>query len=412
LHGYLNLDYWSDFDAAWKDVINNIILADGYTLVMPTSYIRGPETKGECGQKVQRTYAWVTEGETVDWTRFDLATWKRLDERLAWAAEHNLVVYTFDGLFPQSDYGAKLIPADREDLYLRYTLARHAPYWNVLWNVGAEVWKGRKLRGPTAPQKNYGGSGYTTAQVHAWAQKVKDLDPWKHPVSWHDQGQGPNLSAAERAAWSHSVPAAEYAVLQNEFRTARPAYDFIVSNYFNKPVFACECNWEQLQDIYNKPRNRTEVRRGIWGVSLAGAISMYADSTADYDPTQGKTTLHYGYGKGRADVRRLNQFLSNIPWWMMEPHTELVTDADDVCLAAVSQRYVVFSEKADTIRLDLAAGTYEGDWFNPIDSATPATVPINRFSWDGGKRVFTCPNSDDWVLHLWASPKRSKGTKP
>ncbi len=392
LHGYLYLDYWSDFDDVWKERVHDIILGDGYTLVMPTTYIRGPETKGAggLGQDIQRTYAWVTRGDMVEWDRFDLATWKRLDQRLAWAAEHDLLVYTFDGFFPNmsNDGPPRKVPPHKEDLYLRYTLARHAPFWNVLWNVGFESWE-----------------QYSPAQVKAWAARVKELDPWKHPVTWHDQGAGPSLTAEQRAAWNHADPAADYGSLQAEFRTARPAYDFVLENYFKKPVFACECNWEQLQDIYNKPRNRTEVRRGIWSISLAGAISMYADWTADYDPTQGKTTRHYGHGKGRADVKRMNRFLSGIPWWTMAPHTELVADADDVCLAAIGQRYVVYSEQGDAIRLELAAGTYEGEWFNPVDGATPAAVPIGRFSWDGGKRNFNCPNAGDWVLHLHATSK-------
>ena len=40
LHGYYYHDYWSDFDAAWKERAQKILLADDYTLVMSMSYIR------------------------------------------------------------------------------------------------------------------------------------------------------------------------------------------------------------------------------------------------------------------------------------------------------------------------------------------------------------------------------------
>jgi hypothetical protein len=103
---------------------------------------------------------------------------------------------------------------------------------------------------------------------------------------------------------------------------------------------------------------------------------MYADWTADYDPTQGKITRHYGHGKGRADVKRMNEFLSRLPWWTLAPHRELLADADDVCLAAVGTRYVVFSESGPTITLELPAATYQGEWFNPIEGAKPAVQPI------------------------------------
>jgi hypothetical protein len=91
LRGYYYLDFWSDFDRTWSKVLSDIVLADDYTLVMPMSYIRGTTTRGEMGQSIQRTYAWRTSGSTVIWDRFDLATWKRLDTRLEWASEHNLV---------------------------------------------------------------------------------------------------------------------------------------------------------------------------------------------------------------------------------------------------------------------------------------------------------------------------------
>jgi hypothetical protein len=118
--------------------------------------------------------------------------------------------------------------------------------------------------------------------------------------------------------------------------------------------------------------------------------------------------LHYGQGLARPDVKRMNQFLSGIPWWTMEPHTELVTDADDVCMAAIGSRYLVYSERGSTITITLAAGTYDGQWFNPVYGATPASQPISKFSWSGGTRTFTAPANanpqevNDWVLHLWS----------
>ncbi|MBI4605687.1 MAG: serine hydrolase [Planctomycetes bacterium] len=413
LHGYYYLDFWSDLDDAWRAVVEDVVLADGYTLVMPMSYVRGPGTVGECGQPVQRTYAWDTIGDKVDWTRFDLATWRRLDERLAWAADRGLAVYTFDGLFP--NIGAK-VPPEPEELYLRYTLARHVPFWNVLWNVGFECWE-----------------VYAPEQVKAWAARLKALDPWKHPVTWHDQGYGAQLSADERAAWSHAAPEADYGSLQQEFRTARAAYDFVAGSFSGKPVFGCECNWEQLQDVYGKPRTREEVRRGIWGVGLAGAISLYADWTADYDPTQGKTTRRYGRGKGRADVRRMHDLLSRIPWWTMAPRADLVPEPGPVCLAAAGRRYLVYAERGSAIALDLPAGTYAGEWLDPRDGAAPDRKPIEPFDWSGGVRRFPGPGGpeggggdgagqhgggpdgafqDDRALYVWAVPEAARYFPP
>jgi hypothetical protein len=217
------------------------------------------------------------------------------------------------------------------------------------------------------------------------------------------------LTEAERASWRHSAPEAVYAAVQNEFRAARPAYDFITGNYWGKPVFGCECTWEELDGMYGKPRNRTEVRRSIWGVSLAAGITLYADWTTDYDLAHGKTTRYYGHGKGRADVKRMNDFLSRLPWWTMAPHRELTADPDDVCLAVIGKRYAVFSESGATITLNLVAGSYEGEWFNPVEAAIPSTAPIALFDWQGGSRKFPTPvntNSDgvnDWVLHLWSA---------
>ncbi len=379
LHGYYYLDYFSDHDDAFRDATASL-QADGYTLVMPMAYIRGRQTKGALRQPVQPTYAWRTDGDAVDFARFDLATWRRLDERIKWAADRGIALYTFDGFFPNI---GKHVPKEREDLYIRYTLARHAAFWNVLWNVGFEVWE-----------------HYPYQRVREWAAKIRALDPWKHPVSWHDQG-------LRDKKYPHGVPEATYANLQKEFRNARPAFEFVLANDFAKPVFASETNWEQPDGTYDKPRNRTEVRRGIWGMSLAGAMTMYADWTANYDPARPESRLRLGDGKGRRDVVRANQFMSGLPWWTMAPCPNLVADGDDVCLGAPGRRYVVFSEEGRSIALDLPAGTYRGEWWNPLADAQPASELLATFTWSGGRKTFPAPqnrNSDeagDWVLHLW-----------
>jgi hypothetical protein len=69
-------------------------------------------------------------------------------------------------------------------------------------------------------------------------------------------------------------------------------------------------------------------------------------------------------------------------------------------MAALGQRYAVYSEKGSTIGLTLAAGAYQGEWFNPVEGAKPARAPIARFSWKGDRRTFRCPSDSDWVLHL------------
>jgi len=72
------------------------------------------------------------------------------------------------------------------------------------------------------------------------------------------------------------------------------------------------------------------------------------------------------------------------------------------CLANPGVEYLVYQPLPKVFTVELPAGTYQFEWFNPATNRVGATGAITV---SDGKQPFTAPFSEDAVLYLHASPK-------
>ena len=101
-------------------------------------------------------------------------------------------------------------------------------------------------------------------------------------------------------------------------------------------------------------------------------------------------------------MRYAREFLEALPFWDMQPADELLSQAgdNDQVFAQIGQTYAVYIEDAANTRLlDVEAGEYEKQWFNPRTGTSGPIEPIKT----SGRVALGPLNTDyreDWVIVL------------
>jgi hypothetical protein len=306
-----------------------------------------------------------------DYTRLDLRSWRHVDEVLQRLETHDAVWFNFDGFVPNvgGDMGRQRADFEAQKIYIRNVVARLAPYWNVTWNIAFE-WR----------------EFMSADNVRQLVDFTKQIDPWDHLVTVHDQG--PYRTAEDLVEALH----VDFITLQYD---AGKCGNTVAANQFVEryagavPVYAQEVCWEADTKL-----DADQVRKGAWGVVLAGGLLNYAEMFEG--PNQGRPE-NYGDGKALPYLEVILDFLQSLPYEQMAPHNELVNKGR-ICFARPASRYVCYASAGGAIDLDLsgASGRFIVQWLNPRNGKTTSAPAI-----EGGGRVsFRCPDAGDWVLHL------------
>ncbi len=333
------------------------------------------------------TYSGMTplgNGSNVDYARPNIKWMGHVDKVLRELEARGAVWYNFDGLIGAhwgSDF-KMTVPVEAEEQWLRYFIARFGPYWNVLWNVAGE-WD------------DY----LTPARLDGIGHFIRQADPWRHPLSTHSGRIAPDRPWMDYRIEQYMAGGGRDGSGADAAGNAKR----ISSHYAGKPHFASEVAWEGLRE--EEKLNAEQVRTGAWGILMGGGFYLYAEHFKTRAGGEGVV----GDGGALPYVEIMNDFLYGREYWKRSPAPALV-NAGSLCLAVPGQEYVVYRQTGGTIALDLSAasGKFAAAWLNP---RTGTTRPAGNVT-GGAKRTFHCPDEHDWVLHLWASPKRSKGVKP
>jgi hypothetical protein len=298
-----------------------------------------------------------------DYTRLDVAAWRHVDEVLGRLESRGAYWFNFDGFVPNvgGTMGDRRTDSEAQKVYIRDALARLAPYWNVTWNIAFE-WA----------------EFLSPAQVRQIARYTKELDPWAHPLTVHDQG---NLGARPLA----TELAIDFVTLQYD---AGRCGDAVVASTFvqkyddGRPIYAQEVCWEGPDKL-----DANQVRKGSWGVALAAGIPNYAEQ---FDGVQGN-------GKAFPYIKILHDFVQALPYDRMRPHNELVSTGW-ICSAEPGNLYICYAPVGGAFELDLSAarGRFRVEWLDPRAGAARPAGTVEG----GGKRRFRCPDANDWVLAI------------
>jgi hypothetical protein len=300
-----------------------------------------------------------------DYTTLDLQSWRHVDEVLNILERYDVFWFNFDGFVPNvggTMSNMQRIDFDTQKVYVRNAVARLAAYWNVIWNIAFEWNEFMKAE-----------------QVARLVDYVHTIDPWKHPVTVHDQGRF--LSGEEVMKNLH----VDFITLQfdaGRCGDALKAAEF-VSHFTGKcPVYAQEVTWEGPDKL-----DGDGVRHGAWGVALAGGIVNYAEQ---FDRI-------YGNGKGARYVATLIRFFNSVPWDRMEPRNDLVGHGQ-LCFAHDGQAYVVYAPLGGKVVLDLtkAKGRFKVTCLNPRTGQDADNGEVSG----GTRHIFTFREGSESCFYL------------
>ena len=356
-----------------KNAIQTYMINDGYNFTDWGGLINRGQIGDEYNNWIQSW--WLN---TYDTKTFDVAAWAAYEEVLGYLRDHGIYATSYAAFIYQSQrYGFNDFK-----VFLRYYVARLAPYSNLI-GCGAS-WEWPEI--------------WSEGEVTQIMQYVHDIDPWKRLLGVHDSMRASfsswgGISLRQRQARN---------VFDGNSRTAglgggvQPPFD-------DKPIVASEDLWERPSGASGQPRNATEIRRGAWGVQMAGILTMYSE----WNDSQKQVVP--GSGQGEPEVRRMFDFFyTKTRYRQYEQLNGLVSSsARQICSGIPGTEYLVYDEDGGSITIDLSAASssdlFSVAWFDPTDGAQQSGGYVNG----GAPRTVSSPYSHDTVLLLGGAPPDS-----
>lgn len=361
------------FAANWPDAERKRFLdwvqSNGYNFLSIASHFLNRDEEG-------RGRGW----HTPKLWPLNAAEYQRMERILEDLARRRMVVWGFAGFFGQkSNYPRD--PADQE-LYVRYTLARLAPMWHLVWNVaGPEPNLGEGLR------------WMSDEEITRLGRLIASLDPWKHPISVHNRtGDDPFRDSD----WT------TYGVLQGpktvDLRVL--SRGLLESHHPAKPLLAQETLWSRnTYHLRSLGRDYTdeEIRRNAWVIQMCAAGLVFADNNGNsstgfsgtLDPADAHPTRH-------AILGRIWDFMESIPFEQLRPAPEAASSGHAL---AGEDMLVAYLPDGGAIELrgawqERAARAREAVWVNARDPLERRPARRGR---DGRLQA---PDRQDWLLLL------------
>lgn len=264
-------------------------------------------------------------------------------------------------------------------LYYRELVARFGHHPALVWNLGEE-------------------NTNTNAQRQEFADWIRGLDPYDHPIVVHTfPGQQNNVWTPLLGLLTFDGASIQTSLNQVHNLT-KSWIDQSAAAGRPWAVFLDEigpANVGVVPDSVDPEHNNVR-QQGLWGNLIAGGAGC---------------EWYFGYGNPNNDLNcedwrsrdilwdqtryALEFFQQYLPFTEMQSADGLVTSGDATCLAKVGEVYAVYLESGGT-SLELTAGTYTVDWYDPRNGG--ALIPAGTVTGPGTVPLPASPNpSDDWV---------------
>lgn len=339
------------------------------------------------------------EGKASSTMRLDV--WQMMEQNVEWLNERNIGLHMFlgfDGDRNGSSSWEELSETEK-DFYVRYVVARLAPYANIAgWSFVWEV------------------PGDRLTHELGWARLVKKYDVFDHLRTYQDEKpvkneyKRPEYNFA--AIENHYIVSEERDIDRPYWKEAWTHHEACLAGYVpGKPVYMIEGNalwrryWSQRTNA-----TRDDLRQAAWGCVTGGASFNWCghageDALVAFGP---EGLPFYGdeneYASSAMQIDLLADVMNNeLKFYTMNPSDSLLSDHDNRavwCLSESGEQYLVFSIKGSPFKLKLSAGEYTSNqWLNTITGDTQGIPAITA---SGNEIVsFTPPDSNaDWVLLL------------
>jgi hypothetical protein len=372
-------------------------------------------------------WPWGGTPEKPDLDRFNPAFFRQLDALLRqMQAEGMNAELLLLNLYRTPFTNPSQWTPERERLWLRHVIARYSAFTNLfLWTISNEY--------ETHPDGKYRLDVPADPEwAKATARLVKQLDPYRHPVTVHPVVSASAKSSSPKGAFDRpwrigeffgSDPAMDVlsqqtgqkgeGIVWDEERQCWTGDDIdLVASLradrrYRKPVLNTENGYEYLRGHPNEKKqvhHTDKVRRTSWRIACAGGyFAAGFHGTIGHSDAWNRIDApnHYTFtirDEGAAtQLALLYDFFTALPFWKLEPF-EGVSGNAVVALGDPGNAYVAYLPHGGTARMDLGGhqGAFSARWFNPRtgQSGEPFTIA------GGGVQIVQAPDQNDWVLSL------------
>ncbi|MBN1184455.1 MAG: DUF5060 domain-containing protein [Bacteroidales bacterium] len=342
-----------------------------------------------------------TSGQASSTMRLDV--WKLMEQNVAWLNEHNIGLFMFLGLNGGRNGGPDwtILSEAEKDFYIRYVVARLAPYaniagWNYTWEVEGNTENGElgcmrliqkydvfdHLRGYQDEKPKYN-------EFHRPEYNFAGVE--NHRI--HSDNREPQYWAEP---WTH-----HWACLMG-YVPGKPVYmvegNALWRRYWRSKIFTETGKYVTLD----------QVRQSAWGCATAASSFTWCghNETGDLMAYGEQGLPFHGdvnpYARAAYEIDLLADVMNNeVAFYNLSPSDSLLSGCDSLrvwCLSDSAEQYLVFTTEGDSFKLQLAVGQYNSNQW--INTKTGAGVETDSITISVVQNyAFVPPDTiNDWVL--------------
>lgn len=387
---------WFGFRSGEKVLIRSFHVGDGFfSSNLPperrTSFLDWAQSQGYNMLSIASHYLNRAEpgrGEGWDTPRLwplNAGEYRRMEAILDELTQRRILVFPFAGFFGRAS-NFPIDPAE-QDQYLRYTLARIAPYWNITLNVsGPEPLLAKK------PIPHMG-----REEVCRLGARIQELNVFGHALTVHN-ATGDDAFKDE--------PWLTFGTLQGPKTTDLPTLSAgaVRNHHGAKPLYIQETLWSGNK--YHPNYTDEQLRKNAYVLLMAGGAINFIDNGGPVPDAVGDSSSGFSGSldladrrQGRHDIlKHVWDTFAQFPFQSLRPAQELVSRG--YCLADPGNAYLVYVDNQGTLDVAIEAGSFAVEWINAQDCHDRHNGGVTTT----GKELATPGRGDDWLLYLQRKP--------
>jgi len=344
----------------------------GYNMLSVASHYLNRNVEGR-GNRWQTPNLWDSDSRQPNPSEY-----RKMESILDNLSDRRIMIFPFAGFFGRdSNYPKR--PSE-QSLYIRYTLARIGPYWNILLNVAG-------------PEPLGGREKFLVDDIDRLGSDIARLDIFGHPLTVHNK-TGDDFFGNKSYI--------SYITLQGPKTTdlSKLSDGLLRNHHRSKPLYAQETLW--AYNKYHPKYSYDNVRKNAYVILMSGATLNFAENNGDsssgfsgtLDLTDRNQLLH-------DIVKMVWDFFESVPFYKMTPRQNLVDNG--FCLAEPGRQYLVYLPLGGTVNISLCPGLYDVKWIN---AQNPCETYDTGHTNDG-KNLTAPTRGDDWLLYLTKTDPRT-----
>jgi hypothetical protein len=356
------------FAANWPDrnrqAFLNWVRKQGYnTLSIGSHYLnRNAESRGKGWETPD---LWDNASRTLKQAEYD-----KMEVILDDLAGREIIVHPFAGFFgANSDY-----PTDSSDqeLYIKYTLARLGPYWNVMLNVA-----GPELAKWTLSEN----------ELIQIGREIQSIDVFGHLLTCH---QTTDTNLFKDHSWNN------YDCYQgSKTLDLNKLYTDLTMVYRSsgRPFYAHETLWSGNK--YHPEYSDNQLRKNAIVISMAAAALNFGDMDGNSSSGfSGSLDLEMKRQDRHDIIKKVWDFFETIDFWKMSPGADLTSSG--FCLADIGNEYLIYMPVRKNFNVSITGGPYNITWINAQNTSERIDGGITT----DGLNMTTPDYGEDWFCKL------------